>query len=124
MPYSLTGISNLGNVLSEDRSKDANLFAQPLPRTDSSSSILLDLFGASKIITLTGRFTTGHGTIADFLAEFEALVDGSQTTISFESARTGATINVKVLRAAWNSTDNNPSHVDWTIEMQESSSVD
>ena len=116
MTYTLDGIT-LPNVTREDLNKDAGLFQLALPGSDSDSTITLDLFGASKTITLTGVYvattsndysvTSYGGTLwasltdsqkvlvnsSMFINVLESFIDGAQATVDFHSdKKAGANI--------------------------------
>ena len=61
MSYSIktqAGVSvftSIGTVNSEESNKDAQLFQMPIPLSDSTSTVMLDLFGASRTITIKGK---------------------------------------------------------------------
>ena len=50
----------LPNVQSERESRDSGMFTQALPTLDSSDTVLLDLFGVTKTISVEG-FVIGSG---------------------------------------------------------------
>lgn len=56
MTYTLAGMTTLGTPTKESVPKDAQLYQQPRPFTDSDSTIVLDYFGVSKIVNYSGRY--------------------------------------------------------------------
>ena len=73
---------DLGDIQIETSAKNSSLFNMPLPLSDSSQSILLDLFGVSRTITVDGIFTgtlTEQGT---FITAIEAIQAGNQKALS------------------------------------------
>lgn len=123
MTYSLTGMTTLGSVTRETNVKDAGLFKQPLPATDSSSAILLDLFGAERTITIDGRFVNGTSskTIAQFIDELEALINGNQSSKTFASDKSGNSFTVLVSTVEWHGDEADESSVIYNITMTEGS---
>lgn len=121
MTYSLSGMTSLGTVISEESTKDSQLFQQPMPLSDSSSAIMLDLFGASRNITIKGKYTAGDGTISTFIAELDALVSGTQTSKTYHSDKTGVSYTVLVQSVTWSADEGGVNLVDYTINLVEGS---
>jgi hypothetical protein len=123
--YSLTGLAGtgMGTVKSEESRKDAGLFQQPMTGSDSSAAILLDLFGASRTINISGIYTTTDGTLTTFIAALDALVNGAQTQKTFVSGKSGATYYVLVTSVSWSAAEGDVSSVSYTIDMQQGSSA-
>lgn len=108
--------NGMGTVTNEKVNKDSQLFQQPLPGSDSSSTIVLDLFGAAKTITIDGEFYD-ETNMAEFLTELEGLVNGDQTHYHWTSDAIGTTINVCVLTVSWQYIGGEPTHITYTINM-------
>ena len=53
---------DLGKITNESSTKSSTLFNTPLPFSDSDEALIMDLFGMSRTITVTGYKT---GTVAD-----------------------------------------------------------
>lgn len=114
----------MGNVTSEESVKDAGLFQQPLPASDSSSQVLIDIFGTSRTITINGKFSvgdTGYATIALFIAALDALANGAQSAKTFVSGRSGVSYTVLVTNATWKGEEGSPNQIEYTITMVEGS---
>lgn len=122
MAYSLTGLSGFGTIISEDSGKDSSLFQQPIPLSDSSSAILLDLFGASRRISIKGVYTSADGTIATFIGELDGLIDGEQTAKTYHSDKSGLSYTVLVDHVSWNVEEGEVNKVNYTIELIEGTS--
>lgn len=115
----LTNVSSLGVVKSESFSKDSNLFKQPLPRSNSTASIVLDLFGAGATITISGAYTTSHGTISTMVTELKALIDGQQTRRTYTSDVSG-TYNIYVTSVKFDVQEGaGTTTINYEIEMME-----
>lgn len=69
---------DLGEIKSETDSKSSNLFMQALPFTDSDSTLLMDLLGANRTITLSGVKTGTTAECNTFIDNIEALQDADQ----------------------------------------------
>lgn len=120
--YSLTGLAGMGTVISEESSKQSGLFQSALPGTDSSDAFLMDLFGASRTITISGKFVqgdSGYATIALFIAALDGLINGSQSAKSFVSGKSGVTYTVLVDNVTWSSEEGGVNLVEYTISMIE-----
>ena len=70
--------NGMGKLTNEKVNKDSQLFQQPMPGSPSSSTIVLDLFGATKTITIDGEFYD-ETNMVEFITELEGLVSGIQT---------------------------------------------
>ena len=121
MTYTLTGMTSLGTVNKEDSTKDAGLFQQPLPASNSNQAIMLDIFGASRTITISGVFTGTTAQISAFIVELDALVSGTQSVKVYHSDKSGADYNVLVSSVTWTAEEGAVSKVDYTINLTEGS---
>jgi hypothetical protein len=79
------GGTNLGDVQSEKQTKDSGLFNQPLPVSDSDETILLDIFGVTRIISIEGVFRGTLAEIRSFISTIEGYESGNQTGLAFIS---------------------------------------
>lgn len=120
MTYTLDGMSSLGTVTNEESTKDAGLFQQPLPASNSSSAILIDIFGTSRTITVSGIFTGTTGDIQTFISELDALVNGTQTsTKTFHSDKSNANYEVLINSVSWSSEEGAVGKINYNITMTE-----
>jgi hypothetical protein len=122
MVYSLTGLSSLGTVTSEDSTKDAQLFQMPMPMADSTSAIMLDLFGVARTINIKGIFTGTTSEIETFIGQLDALVNGTQSNKTYHSDKSNANYIVLIQSARWTSEEGAPTKVDYDISMIEGTS--
>ena len=119
---SLTGLSGMGTITSERNVKDAGLFQQPLPFTDSSQQVLLDIFGASRTITIEGTYITGdagYASVLLFITDFDKLVSGKQTSKNYTSDKDGVTYSCMVTSAERKANSGDPNSIDYTITLVE-----
>lgn len=114
-------MTSLGTVNKEDSTKDAGLFQMPLPASNSSAAILLDIFGASRTITISGVFTGTVAAVSAFIVELDNLVNGAQSSRVYSSDKSGTSYNVLVSSATWNAEEGAVTKVDFTINMTEGS---
>lgn len=121
--YALDGLNSLGIVTKETQEKSCNLFYMPMPGSDSSSAILIDLFGSSRDITIEGVYPSSDTTysIANFIIALDALVNGSQTIQHFTSGKSGVQYHVLIDSVSWEAEEGNVSAVKYTIRMKEGS---
>ena len=123
MAYTLTGLTSgvLVNIEEEDVRKDANLFAQALPRSDSSAAIVMDLFGVTRTIRLRGVFVGGTAgkTVKQFVVELDALVSGTQTVKEYHSDTSDVTYYVFVDSVNWRYSHGGPLSVVYEISLVE-----
>lgn len=121
---SLTGMATLGVVKSEHSTKDAGLFFQPIPASNSSDAVQLDIFGCTRIITITGTYSTqdaGYATIALFKAALDGLVNGAQTSKTYTDTD-GVSYVGLVANVDWDRNEGETTTVGYTITFQEGSS--
>jgi len=118
-----TGLSGMGVVTKEEHTKDAGLFNQPLPGSGSEDVILLDIFGATRNITVNGVFVDGTGgvSLTTFIGYLDGLVHGSQTGFVYTSDKSGHTYNVLIIGISWNAEEGAVGKVDYTFRMVEGS---
>lgn len=119
MAYSLTGITSLGTITAEDSTKDAQLYSTPLPGSDSSGSLVLDVLGTTRSITLSGTFTTADGTVSTMIGELDALCNGAQTKRTFHSDKSGSGYGVFVNSVRWSGEESGLGFVKYEITMIE-----
>lgn len=121
MTYSLGAYTDIGVVISEEHSKDSGLFQMPMPGSNSSAAFLLDIFGASKTITISGKYSGTAGNIQTFITWLEGLVNGNQTTtkVFHTDKASSGDYNVYVMSVSWKSEEGAPLLVEYTIQMME-----
>lgn len=133
MTYTLTDNNGsafgLGTVISEDSAKDSNLFQTPIPLSDSTDAIMLDLFGASRTINIKGVYTSNDGNVQTFVQNLDKLLNGAQNTKIYHSDKsnylgpTGTEGGYVVLiqSVKWTSEEGGVNKVEYEIEMTEGS---
>lgn len=121
MTYSLTNMTTLGTVNSEEVVKDAQLFQMPMPASNSSAALLLDLFGAFRTITIKGTFVVGDGglTIAQFIGQLDALANGNQAKRTYYSDKSATSYGVYVQTVRWSGEEAAVSQVDYELTLYE-----
>ena len=116
-------VTGLGTVISERMTKDSGLFKMPLPRSDSTSAIGLDLMGANRSITIKGIFSGTQATVDAFIDALDVLINGKQVTRTFHSAKTDADYTVLVQSTDWVGEEGGVILVRYTITMFECATV-
>lgn len=109
--------TGMGTIKNEKVNKDSQLFQQPMPGATSAQTIVLDLFGATKMITVDGVFYD-TANMVEFITELEGLVSGSQTHYHWTSDLY-TVINICVLSVSWQYIGGEPTHIEYTINMIE-----
>ncbi len=110
---------DLGDVADEESNKDAGLFSIPVPLADSDESLVQDLFGTIREITVTGVKT---GTIAElrtFVTNIETLEDGEQSVMVFISSWTNSNKNVFIKSFHHSKGAGDESKVNYTLNLIE-----
>ncbi len=116
--------NNLGNIQTESQIKDSSLFNQPLPGTDSSISILLDLFGVTRIIRIDGIKADSAANLNTFIVAIEALIAGGQTGVTYASSlSTFGNKTVFVKSFNWNYIKGDPNKISYSLELVEGAAV-
>ena len=119
-----SGAIDLGNVTSERQGKNTSLFNQPLPTLDSDKSILLDIFGVSRTISIEGIFTGTASQLNTFIVAMETINSGTQTGSTFVSSlSTFSNKTVFMNDFSWNFIAGSPNKIDYSIELLEGASV-
>lgn len=112
---------DLGDIQSEEQTKDAGLFQQMLPRQDSNNAILLDIFGASRSIIITGILTGTETEQRTFITAIELLNNGQQSSKPFVSSliTSPASRNVFVQSFRWIKNLADIGKINYTLTMVE-----
>lgn len=114
----------MGDVQSEEHTKDSGIFNQPIPRSDSSSVILLDLFGCSKKISVEG-IITGTTTVQNtFITAIESINNGQQSSSTFTSSIRTSTYNVFIETFTWTKNAADPSKLNYSLTLLEGAEVE
>lgn len=117
------GAIDLGIINSEVQNKDSGLFQTPLPGSDSDKSILLDVFGTFRTITITGTY---QGIIAEqrtFIDAIETICDGSQVSSTFVSSIKSETRNVYIQTFNWEVVEATPGKITYVLTLLEGANV-
>ena len=112
--------AGLGTVTKEESIKDAGLFQSPMPGSDANEAILLDLFGASRTINISGVYVGSAADVATFVIALDALVSGDQVNQAYTSGKSGVTYSKCLVNSVtWTSEEGSPTKVDYTISLTE-----
>lgn len=116
--------TDLGNIQTETQNKDSSLFNQPLPGSDSSTSILLDLFGVTRTISIDGIKSGTAAVLNTFITAIEALIAGGQSGVTFVSSlSTFANKTVFVKSFNWDYVKGDPNKISYRLELTEGAGV-
>jgi len=113
------GGKDLGTVSSESSAKSSGLFNQPLPLSDSDDSLIMDLMGTSRIITVTGVKTGVVADLRTFVTDIEGLQNGSQSSLTFVSSWTNVNKNVLIQDFTHEKASADESKVGYTLTLIE-----
>jgi len=80
------GTKSLGDVQSEESTKSSGLFDMPMPLQDSDKTLIMDLMGTTRTITVNGSFTGTTSELRTFIGDIETLQNGEQTALTFVSS--------------------------------------
>ena len=114
---------SLGNVQTETQSKSSNLFLQPLPYSDSSESILLDIFGCQRDISIDGIITGSVTELRDFVNAIEAIQDGKQSGSSYVGDLITTSKNVFINTFRWTYEKANINSLSYTLDLIEGADI-
>ena len=114
---------DLGTVLSESSVKSSNLFNQPLPFSDSDEALIMDLFGMSRTITVTGVKTGAVADIRTFIENIEELQNGSQSGMTFVSSWTNDNKTVLIQDFSHDKTKADESKINYTLTLIEGTAL-
>ena len=121
----MTSISakDLGDVTSESSTKSSNLFNQPIPFSDSDASLIMDLMGTSRTITVTGVKTGTVAQMRTFITDIEGLQNGSQSSLTFVSSWTNVNKNVLIQDFTHDKANADESKVNYTLTLLEGTAL-
>ena len=110
---------DLGVVTSESSTKSSNLLNFPLPYSDSSASLIMDLMGTSRIISITGVKTGTTAQLRTFITDIEGLQHGNQASLTFVSSWTNVNKNVLIQDFSHTKDKGDESKVNYTLTLLE-----
>lgn len=117
------GAKDLGDVLSESSTKSSNLFNQQIPFSDSDASLIMDLMGTSRTITVTGFKTGTIAQMRTFITDIEGLQNGSQENLTFVSSWTNVNKNVLIQDFTHDKLRADESKVNYTLTLLEGTAL-
>jgi hypothetical protein len=120
MAATTLGGVTLENVSSIDENNEANIEVIPRPRTDSSSALVYDFFGATSTYSISGRFIASSvGALKTKLDAVRAFISGNQaSTVTLSSDITGS-ISVIVNSVVINWNNEAQGKAEYTITVTE-----
>ena len=74
---------DLGVINTEENNKDSGLIHFPVPTTDSAGAIQMDLMGASRSITITGKKTGTIPELTTFVETLSNIQNGQQNALTY-----------------------------------------
>lgn len=118
---STLGGTDLGYVATEDNGKNANLFVQAIPITDSDRALVLDLFGVTRTINISGVVTGSTATLQAFITAMEAKIAANQSAITFVSSIHASSKSVRINNFRFTYGAGTPNILTYTLELIEGS---
>lgn len=113
--------TSLGYIRSETQTKASNLFNTPLPGSDSDQVIVLDLFGMTRTISISGVITGALATLQTFIATMEGYANGQQTIGVFVSNIHATNKNCYIQNFSYTYSTESPSILNYTLDLIEAS---
>ena len=110
---------DLGEVKTEEHTKSSNLFNTPLPFSDSDSSLIMDLFGTSRTITISGVKTGLVAALRTFIVNIEAIQNGAQSGSTFVSSWTNVNKTCLIQDFQHSKAEGDESKVNYTLTLLE-----
>ena len=117
------GGKSLGDVSSESSTKSSNLFNQPIPFSDSDASLIMDLMGTSRTITVTGVKTGTVAQLRTFITDIEGLQNGAQASLTFVSSWTNVNKNVLIQEFTHDKSESDENKVHYTLVLLEGTAL-
>ncbi|MFW6173735.1 MAG: hypothetical protein ACOC5T_08325 [Elusimicrobiota bacterium] len=114
---------DLGNVTTERSSKESNLFTQPIPYSDSTDTLMMDIFGTTRTITVEGSKTGTLSELRTFVENIEDLQNGQQSGMTFESSWTNDDKTVLIQNFEHSKAEGDVSRVTYSITLVEGTAL-
>jgi len=107
----------------EQHSRTSGLLNSPLPLSNSDESLIMDLFGTGRTITVTGLMNGTPSELSAFIVSIEAIQNGAQTGATFVSGKNGLTYTVLIDNFDWTDKGGAPGILDYTLILMEGSVI-
>lgn len=117
------GTESLGDVASESSTKSSNLFNMPIPFSDSDATLIMDLMGTSRTITVVGVKTGTVAALRTFITDIEGLQNGSQSSLTFVSSWTNVDKNVLIQDFSYDKGSADENKVSYTLVLLEGTAL-
>jgi len=117
------GGKSLGDVSSESSTKSSNLFNTPLPFSDSDATLIMDLLGTNRTITVNGVKTGTVAQLRTFITDIEGLQNGAQSSLTFVSSWTNVNKNVLIQDFTHDKVKSDENKVSYTITLSEGTAL-
>ena len=114
---------DLGTITSESSTKSSNLFNQPMPFSDSYETVLMDLLGTSRTITVEGVKTGVVSELRTFIEKIEAIQNGKQSGSTFVSSWTNNDKTVTIQDFTHTKAGADESRVTYSLTLIEGTSL-
>lgn len=88
-----------------------------MPLSDSSESILIDIFGTSRTIDIEGTIVGDVSTLRTFIENIETIQNGQQSGSTFVSSWTNSNKTVVIQDFSHTKTSAGESHLDYRLTL-------
>jgi hypothetical protein len=115
---------DLGTIETETQTKESNLFFQPLPYSDSTSAILLDLMGTSRTIQIEGMWIdTTKSNLQTYVSDIESIQNGQQSGSTYvgDFVTTDKTVLIQTFTWTWSAGD--PGRIKYSLSLVEGTPI-
>jgi len=118
------GGTDLGDIQSEQSTKDTSMFSFPLPASDSASTILLDIFGVTRVFSIDGIYEDAtFVNIQNWIDTIEGYANGGQLGKTYVSNMTGDSYTVYIQSFSWTYSAGDPSKISYSLQLIEGAGV-
>ena len=118
----LNGI-DLGTVKRESSTKASTLISEPMPYSDSDETLLMDLMGVTRTITVEGVKTGTLSELRTFINNIENLQNGSQSGMTFVSSWTGSSKTVLIQEFSHTKMEADENKIEYTLVLMEGTAI-
>lgn len=126
---SISTISSLGTVLTEDMTVDNNLFRIPRPSitsgggTSSANTSVVNLMGKERRISLTGYFSGTSAQMITFVEDVMDWVNNGRQTAATYTGTFESSISVLCDSFNYSYSSENPNLLNWTMQLIQGSTL-
>lgn len=113
---------DLGIVNRIVKNKDSGITNFPMPMSDSSDALQMDIMGANRTISISGIKTGTAEELQSFEENLDKAINGQQTQFTFED-RFGNVYKVLIRSFNTENHEGRPNEITYTLELNEGVSI-